>query len=77
MVVRSALNKLDRLCLKEGVIYLNDGSAVKKDKVAQIKSFYEQLKPQIAVHEITIGEKVQAEISLVKDYGLIVSVEKY
>lgn len=33
MVVRAALNKLDRLCLKESVIYLNDAKSITQDKV--------------------------------------------
>ena len=78
-VVRASKNKLDRLTLKASVIYHQDReqSMLAKDKEAQIKSFFEEVKAQQESYKLQIGEKVEARVSLAKDYGNIVSVEKY
>lgn len=78
-VVRAAKNKLDRLTLKQSVIYHMHRGAEneQKDREAQITSLFNQMKAQHASYNIKVGEKVQAQISLVKDYGNIVGVEKY
>lgn len=76
-VVRVAKNKVDRLTLKKSIVYYSNTDLLKSDKEIQIRTHYEDVKDQIQVNELKIGEKVQAEISLVKDYGNIVAVEKY
>lgn len=77
--MRASKNKLDRLTLKASVIYHQDReqSMLAKDKEVQIKSFFEEVKAQQESYKLQIGEKVEARVSLAKDYGNIVSVEKY
>lgn len=38
---------------------------------------YSQVEPLLAAEDIKVGSKVRAEVSLVKDYGAIVALEKY
>jgi hypothetical protein len=79
-VVRCSKNKLDRLTLKSSVIYhsdRDDTATLSKDKDVQIRALYQEFKHQHANYKLRIGEKVTAFISLAKDYGNIVSVEKY
>lgn len=78
-VVRATKNKLERLTLKQSVIYHQDGDAKREqgDKETQILGLYSQVKGQHAFHKVQAGDRVKAEISLVKDYGNIVGVEKF
>lgn len=77
--MRASKNKLDRLTLKQSVIYHSDRDQqfTLKDKEVQINALYHDIKHQHASYKIQIGDKVPAVISLSKEYGNIVSVEKY
>ena len=77
--MRCSKNKLDRLTLKSSVIYHKEReqTTLNKDKECQVKALYEEVKLQHAHYELKVGEKVAAHVTLAKDYGNIVSVEKY
>ena len=78
-VVRCSKNKLDRLTLKSAVIYHSerDSNGMVLDKECQVRALHEEVKHQHALYNLKVGEKVTAHVSLVKEYGNIVSVEKY
>lgn len=78
-VIRTTKNKLDRLTLKQAVIYHHDRDAEAEatDKQIQIVCQFNQVKAQHTQHSVQAGEKVQAVITLVKEYGNIVAVEKF
>jgi len=75
-VLRVALNKLDRPCLKHTVLAAADPESAQRDAKALITGFADQF---MATCEkgIKIGMKVEAEVILVKDYGLILSVKQF
>lgn len=66
-VIRVAVNKVDRLCTKEKVLAACGHS--QKDKEVQISALCEQY-----VTSSLIGNVVEAEVQLVKDYGVIVKI---
>lgn len=66
-VVRVAVNKVDRLCTKEKVLMACGQS--QKDKEVQISALCEQY-----VTSSLIGDVVETEVQLVKDYGVIVKI---
>ena len=78
-VVRCSKNKLDRLTLKSQVIYHSEREqgVMTKDKECQIRALYEEVKQQHGSYKLKVGEKIAAHVTLAKDYGNIVSVEKY
>ena len=59
-VVRAAKNKLDRITLKQNVIYHQDreSNMEQKDREILINSLYYQVKAQHAAFNLTVGEKV-------------------
>lgn len=76
--MRASKNKLDRITLKAPVIYHKDREAtLNADKDVQIKTLYRDLKPHHDFYELKIGEKVATHVTLAKDYGNIVSCDKY
>ena len=48
-----------------------------QDKQAQIESLQKEMKGLHEHYKSQIGEKVQAKVTLIKDYGNIVTVDKY
>ena len=78
-VVRCSKNKLDRLTLKLNVIYHKEReqTTLAKDKECQVKALFEEIKQQHSHYDLKVGEKVAAQVTLAKDYGNIVSVDKY
>ena len=42
-----------------------------------MRALFEEIKQQHAHYDLKVGEKVAAQVTLAKDYGNIVSVEKY
>jgi len=74
-VIRVAVNKLERLCTKEKVIeacLVQAGKSSEADMQALTSAFAGQFARSIAK---PIGQEVQAEIQLVKDYGLIAQID--
>lgn len=76
-VIRVAVNKLGRLSTKAIVVeacLTAKGTSSENDKKAQIKGFSEQYQESIKGLGIKQGEEVEAEVQLVKEYGVIVKI---
>lgn len=74
-VIRVAVNKLERLCTKQKVVeacLAQANKSAETDKLYQAAAFAEQYKQSLSsIEGIKIGQQIEAEVQLVKDYGII------
>lgn len=75
--MRTGKNKLGRLTLKQRVIYYGQPQLMAKDKELQITKYYEDFEKCLSHHDLKIGQKIEATVQLIKDYGLILALPKY
>lgn len=79
-VVRVAVNKLDRLCTKEKVIQAclaNSRGSTENDMKVKTQAFCSQFANGIEASGIQLGQGVEAEVQLIKEYGLIAQLSTH
>ena len=69
-VIRVAVNKLGRLCTKSQVINACTDST-EEDKRIQINTFCQKFSKNLKEMGVKLGQEIDAQVQLVKDYGII------
>jgi len=78
-VIRVAVNKLERLCTKQLVIEAclsQANKSAQNELMSQVGAFAQQYHQSLEqAAPLKVGEQVEAEVQLIKDYGLIVTLK--
>lgn len=78
-VIRVAVNKLERLCTKQLVIEAclsQANKSAQNELMSQVGAFAQQYHQSLEqAAPLKVGEQVEAEVQLIKDYGLIVALK--